>query len=276
MDMTMSAAVPLRNSVSAKPGPYTVETVLSVKHYTDTLFYFRITRPDAFRFRSGEFIMIGLLKDDGKPLLRAYSIASPFWDEALDFYSIKVPDGPLTSRLQNIKEGDEILLGRKPVGTLVLDALKPGKRLYMISTGTGIAPFASLIRDPETYEKFDEVILTHTCRRKAEIVYGEELVAATKNDELIGELAREKLIHFTSVTQEDGPVRGRVTDMINSGELCEHLGVPPLNPDIDRVMICGSEGLLKEVKQICEDRGFVEGSNAAPADFVVEKAFVAT
>jgi len=270
----MTAETPSPAAPKKKKGPYTVETVLSVKHYTDRLFHFRITRPAAFRFRSGEFIMIGLLKDDGKPLLRAYSIASPFWDEALDFYSIKVPDGPLTSRLQNIKEGDEVLLGLKPVGTLVLDALKPGKRLYMISTGTGIAPFASLIRDPETYEKFDQVILTHTCRYKNETVYGQELVADTMQDELIGEMAREKLVHFTSVTQEDGPVKGRVTDMINSGELFTHLGVPELDPAIDRVMICGSEGLLKDVKQICEDRGFEEGSNAAPADFVVEKAFV--
>jgi ferredoxin--NADP+ reductase len=278
MDMTMTAATntttPLKNAVSKKPGPYTVETVLSVKHYTDSLFHFRVTRPDAFRFRSGEFIMIGLLKDDGKPLLRAYSIASPFWDEALDFYSIKVDDGPLTSRLQNIQEGDEILLGRKPVGTLVLDALTPGKRLYMISTGTGIAPFAALIRDPDTYEKFEQVILTHTCRHAEELVYGEELVAATKDDELIGDLAREKLIHFTSVTREDGPVKGRVTTMIETGELAERLGIEKLNPETDRVMICGSEGLLKDVKAICEARGFVEGSNAAPADFVVEKAFV--
>ncbi|MBO6796111.1 ferredoxin--NADP reductase [Maricaulis sp.] len=265
-----------KNKISAKPGPYTIETVLSVKHYTDRLFHFRITRPAAFRFRSGEFIMIGLPKEDGKPLLRAYSVASPFWDEALDFYSIKVPDGPLTSRLQHIQEGDEILLGKKPVGTLVLDALKPGKRLYMVSTGTGIAPFASLIRDPETYEKFDEVILTHTCRELAELKYGEELVAATKEDELIGEMAREKLVHFTSVTRDDGPVKGRVTDMINSGELFNHLGVPAFDPAVDRVMICGSEGLLKDTRQICLDRGFVEGSNAAPADFVVEKAFVAT
>lgn len=265
-----------KNKISAKPGPYTIETVLSVKHYTDRLFHFRITRPSSFRFRSGEFIMIGLPKEDGKPLLRAYSVASPFWDEALDFYSIKVPDGPLTSRLQHIQPGDELLLGKKPVGTLVLDALKPGKRLYLISTGTGIAPFASLIRDPESYEKFDEVILTHTCRDVAELKYGEELVEATKQDELIGEMAREKLVHFTSTTREESPVMGRVTNMIEDGTLFEHLGVPKLDPEVDRVMICGSEGLLRDTKQICLDRGFVEGSNAAPADFVVEKAFVAT
>jgi len=279
--MTMTASVPAkpvpaRNAISAKPGPFTVETVLEVTHFTDRLFSFRLTRPAAFRFRSGEFVMIGLPKEDGKPLLRAYSIASPFWDEALDFYSIKVADGPLTSRLQHIQPGDEVLLGRKPTGTLVLDALKPGKRLYMISTGTGIAPFASLIRDPETYEKFDEVILTHTCRQLDELRYGEELVAATMDDELIGEMAREKLVHFTSVTRDEGKVKGRVTDMIRSGELATRLGVPALNPAVDRVMICGSEGLLKDVKQICLDANFIEGSNAAPADFVIEKAFVST
>ena len=275
-DMTMTSTARVKNSITAKPGPYTIETVLEVKHYTDRLFYFRITRPDAFRFRSGEFVMIGLPKEDGKPLLRAYSIASPFWDEALDFYSIKVADGPLTSRLQHIEPGDQVLLGKKPTGTLVLDALKPGKRLYMISTGTGIAPFASLIRDPETYEKFDQVILTHTCRDVAELAYGNELVEAVKSDELIGELASEKLVHFTSTTREDSPVKGRVTDLIESGELFGHLNVPPLDPQVDRVMICGSEGLLKDTKQICLDRDFIEGSNAAPADFVVEKAFVAT
>ncbi len=279
MTMTLpvpAKSAPLRNAISAKPGPFTVETVLSVQHFTDHLFSFRITRPAAFRFRSGEFVMIGLPREDGKPLLRAYSIASPFWDEALDFYSIKVADGPLTSRLQHIQPGDEVLLGRKPTGTLVLDALKPGKRLYMISTGTGIAPFASLIRDPETYEKFDEVILTHTCRQRDELRYGEELVAATRNDELIGEMAREKLVHFTSVTRDHGPARGRVTEMMTSGKLAAALGVPALDPAVDRVMICGSEGLLRDVKQICLDANFIEGSNAAPADFVIEKAFVAT
>lgn len=279
--MTMTAsvpatAIPAKNAITAKPGPFTVETVLSVQHYTEHLFSFRITRPAAFRFRSGEFVMLGLPKEDGKPLLRAYSIASPFWDEALDFYSIKVADGPLTSRLQHIQPGDEVLLGRKPTGTLVLDALKPGKRLYMISTGTGIAPFASLIRDPETYEKFEQVILTHTCRQTAELRYGSELVAATQRDELIGEMATEKLVHFASVTRDDGPVRGRVTELITSGKLAERLGVPALDPAVDRVMICGSEGVLRDVKQICLDADFIEGSNAAPADFVIEKAFVAT
>jgi len=262
------------NKISAKPGAFTVETVKSVKHYTDRLFEFRISRPAAFRFRSGEFIMIGLPDENGKPILRAYSIASPVWDEELDFYSIKVQDGPLTSRLQHIQPGDEILLGKKPVGTLVNDALRPGKRLYLVSTGTGIAPFAALIRDPETYEKFEEVILTHTCRLKSELAYGEQLVANLREDPLIGELVEGRLIHFTSLTREEGAPRGRVTDMIESGELFEKLDRPPLDPAVDRVMICGSMGLLEDMKAICEARGFEEGSNAAPADFVVEKAFV--
>ena len=266
------------NKISAKPGPYTVETVLEVKHYTDRLFYFRVTRPAAFRFRAGEFIMIGLPKEDGKPLLRAYSVASPVWDEALDFYSIKVQDGPLTSRLQHIQPGDEILLGKKPTGTLVNDALKPGKRLYLVSTGTGIAPFASLIREPETYDKFEEVILTHTCRTSEELAYGNELVDNLRNDPLIGEMVEGRLIHFTSTTQDDGApkadAKGRVTDMIESGELFERIDRPAFDPAVDRVMICGSMGLLEDMKSICEARGFVEGSNAAPGDFVVEKAFV--
>ena len=257
------------------PAGVHAEKVLSVRHYTDRLFSFRITRPQSFRFRSGEFVMIGL-PNAAKPVFRAYSIASPSWDEELEFFSIKVPDGPLTQHLQKIRPGDTVLMRQKSTGTLVLDALTPGKRLWMISTGTGIAPFASLIRDPETYEKFDEVILTHTCRQNAELAYGEELVAATKTDELIGEMAAEKLVHFTSVTRDDGPVKGRVTDMMKSGELYTRLGVPALDPAVDRVMICGSEGLLKDVKQICLDANFIEGSNAAPADFVIEKAFVAT
>ncbi|TRO96623.1 ferredoxin--NADP reductase [Glycocaulis profundi] len=243
-----------------------------VIHYTDQLFAFRVARPASFRFRAGEFVMIGLERE-GKPLLRAYSIASPTWDEGLDFYSIKVADGALTSRLQHIQPGDRVLVGRKPVGTLVTDALKPGRRLYMLSTGTGIAPFASLIREPDVYERFDEVVLTHTCRTQAELAYGRELVAAVKDDPLIGEMAREKLMHFTSVTREDGPVTGRITDLIESGALSAHIGREPLDPSVDRVMVCGSAAMLADLKALCEARGFIEGSNAAPGDFVVEKAF---
>lgn len=256
------------------PNAPTEETVLSVHHYTDRLFKFRITRPATFRFRSGEFVMIGLPKDDGKPLLRAYSIASPAWDEELEFFSIKVPDGPLTSRLQKIEPGDHVLLGKKPTGTLVNDALTPAKRLWMFSTGTGFAPFASLVRDPETYQKFDEVIVTHTCRLGEELAYSIETVAGAKADPLVGEEATAQLRHFTSCTRTpDYPVQGRITSLIESGGLCEAMGVPPLSPENDRAMICGSMEMIQDTKALLIERGFVEGSNAAPADFVIEKAF---
>ena len=246
--------------------------VTEVEHYTDSLFRFRTARPDTLRFRPGEFLMIGL-KGEGKPLLRAYSIASPSWDETLEFYSIKVEGGALTSRLRHIKPGDRVLVGRKPTGTLVTDALKPGKRLYMLSTGTGAAPFASLIREPSVYDQFDEVILTHTCRTAPELAYTEQLVAALRNDPLIGEFAGERLTYFNSLTREDGPRIGRITTLIESGALFEQLGRPAFDPAHDRVMICGSMAMLEELKALLEARGFEEGSNAKPGDFVVEKAF---
>ena len=254
----------------------TEETVLSVEHFTDRLFRFEISRPSAFRFRSGEFIMIGLPPEDGqkRPIMRAYSVASPSWDDKLEFYSIKVPDGPLTSKLQKIQEGDTVLLGRKPVGTLVLDALLPGKRLYMFSTGTGIAPFASLIRDPETYERYDQVILTHTCRQKAELSYGLRLTNDLKNDPLVGEMVDGKLLHVASLTREDYPLKGRITALIETGELFKNAGTPPLNPDEDRVMICGSKDMIDDTAKLVETFGLKEGSNSQPAQFVVEKSFV--
>lgn len=254
----------------------TEEKVLSVEHFTDRLFRFEISRPSTFRFRSGEFIMIGLPKEDGqkRPIMRAYSVASPSWDDKLEFYSIKVPDGPLTSRLQKIKESDTVLLGRKPVGTLVLDALLPGKRLYMFSTGTGIAPFASLIRDPETYERYDKVILTHTCREKAELSYGLRLVQDLKDDPLVGEMVDGKLLHVASLTREDYPLKGRITTLIETGELFKSAGMPPLNPDEDRVMICGSKDMIDDTARLVETFGLKEGSNSQPAQFVVEKSFV--
>ena len=248
--------------------------VLSVTHWTDRLFHFEVERPASFRFRSGEFVMIGLLNEKGKPLLRAYSIAAPFWSEVLAFYSIKVQDGPLTSRLQHIQAGEYIIMTKKPVGTLVLDALLPGKRLYMIATGTGIAPFASLIRDPEVYEQYDEVILTHTCREATELAYGAALVEETKEDELIGEMAQEKLRYYPTTTRETSPKMGRITDLIKSGELSQDLAVPDLNPETDRVMICGSMGLNNDVKAIIEEKGFEEGANSKPGTYVLEKAFV--
>lgn len=250
------------------------QTVTAVEHYTDRLFRFRVTRPQSLRFRSGEFVMIGLPGDNGKPILRAYSIASPSWDEELEFYSIKVPDGPLTSRLQKIQVGDQIILKTKPVGTLVTDALIPGKRLWMLATGTGIAPFASLVRDPEVYEKFDQVILTHTCREVAELKYGQDLINDLVNDPLIGEMVDGKLIYYPTATREAFENTGRVTDKIRSGELFTKLGVPAWNPDEDRVMICGSMGLNTEIKELCEAAGMEEGANSKPGHYVVEKAFV--
>jgi ferredoxin--NADP+ reductase len=247
------------------------ETVTEVEHYTDRLFRFRLTRPASFRFRSGEFVMIGLPGE--KPVWRAYSIASPSWDDTLEFYSIKVPDGPLTEHLQKIKPGDCVWFRKKPTGTLVLDALLPGKRLWMISTGTGFAPFASLIRDPEAYEKFDQLIVTHTCRQKDELTYSLNTVSATKSDPLVGELA-DRLELVTSTTQEETELMGRITTLLNDGTLCQRLGIAALNPEEDRVMICGSMAMLKDVKALVELAGFTEGSNSKPGQFVVERAFV--
>ena len=258
------------------PNAPTLETVLEVEHFTDRLFGFSITRPPAFRFRSGEFVMIGLPGENegDRPIMRAYSIASPSWDDKLEFYSIKVQDGPLTSRLQKIKPGDQILLGKKSVGTLVMDALTPGKRLYMFSTGTGIAPFASVMRDPETYERYEKVILTHTCRQAAELSYGLRLTKSLTEDPLVGEMVEGKLAHICSLTREEYPLKGRITTLIKSGKLFEELGVPELNPETDRVMICGSIDMINDTKALVESYGLIEGSNSKPGDFVVEKSFV--
>ena len=260
------------------------QTVTSVQHWTDRLFSFRVTRPQSLRFRSGEFVMIGLMGDPDpatgrqKPLLRAYSIASPAWDEELEFYSIKVQDGPLTSRLQHIQPGDQIILRPKPVGTLVHDALLPGKRLWFFSTGTGIAPFASLIREPETYEAYDEIILTHTCRDVAELEYGRRLVDEVRADEMLAEVIGEgfadKLRYYPTTTREESPVMGRITDRLRSGAVFEDLGIPPIDPATDRAMVCGSMGLNVEMKEILEGYGLREGANSEPAEYVVEKAFV--
>lgn len=255
------------------PANVHAEKVVSVRHYTDRLFSFRITRPQTFRFRSGEFVMIGLPNAE-KPVFRAYSVASPAWDEELEFYSIKVPDGPLTQHLQKIQPGDTVLMRPKPTGTLVLDALTPGKRLWMISTGTGIAPFASLIRDPETYEKFEEVILTHTCRDVGELTYGQELAKALVEDPLIGELVDGRFHHYATTTREESPRMGRITTLIENGKLFEDLGVAPFDPATDRVMICGSMDMLRDVKALVEKFGLTEGANNKPAEFVVERAFV--
>ncbi|MCX7645314.1 MAG: ferredoxin--NADP reductase [Rhodobacteraceae bacterium] len=251
------------------------QTVTEVRHWTDRLFSFRVTRPQSLRFRSGEFVMIGLLDDGGRPLLRAYSIASPSWDDTLEFYSIKVPDGPLTSRLQHIRPGDQIILRPKPVGTLVLDALLPGRRLWFLATGTGIAPFASLMRDPETYEKFDQVILMHTCREAAELEYGRQLVESLKDDPLIGEMVEGKLFYYPTTTREQGPHMGRITDNLTSGKVFADLGLEgPLDPARDRAMVCGSLAFNTDVKAVLEGWGLREGANSEPREYVVEKAFV--
>lgn len=260
------------------------QTVLSVKHWTDRLFSFRVTRPQTLRFRSGEFVMIGLMGDPDpktgkqKPLLRAYSIASPSWDEELEFYSIKVPDGPLTSRLQHIQPGEQIILRPKPVGTLVHDALIPGKRIWFFATGTGFAPFASLLREPQTYEDYDEVIITHTCREAGELDYGRGIIESLQHDELLNEVIGEgfwkKIKYYPTTTREESPQMGRITDLMNSGDCFQDLDVPELNPETDRAMICGNLAFNLELKDMLEGYGLEEGANSKPAHYVVEKAFL--
>ncbi|MEZ5772335.1 ferredoxin--NADP+ reductase [Defluviimonas denitrificans] len=250
------------------------QTVTSVHHWTDRLFSFRVSRPQTLRFRSGEFVMIGLLDERGKPLLRAYSIASPSWDEELEFYSIKVPDGPLTSKLQHIEPGDQIILRPKPVGTLVLDALLPGKRIWFLATGTGIAPFASLMRDPETYEKYEQVVMMHTCRTVAELEYGRQLVEGLRDDPLIGEFVGDKLKYYPTTTREEFHHMGRITDNLSSGKVFEDLGIHPMDQDHDRAMVCGSLAFNHDVKAVLESFGLREGANSEPQEYVVEKAFV--
>lgn len=269
----MNDASPVRGTHRPAPTLPDTQTVTEVKHWADRLFSFRVTRPRSLRFRSGEFVMIGLPGENGKPLLRAYSIASPSWDDELEFYSIKVPDGPLTSRLQHIEPGDPIILRPKPVGTLVHDALLPGRRLWFFATGTGIAPFASLIRDPETYEKYDEVILTHTCRDRAELDYGGTLVNDLERDPLIGELVAGKLRYYPTTTRQDSPRMGRITTLLRDGTLLRDLGIAGITPETDRAMVCGSLGLNADLREILEGFGLREGANSAPADYVVEKAF---
>ncbi len=277
---TTTATAPTRD----KPALPDAQKVTQVTHWTDRLFSFRVTRPTSLRFRSGEFVMIGLMGDPDpatgkqKPLLRAYSIASPSWDDELEFYSIKVQDGPLTSKLQHIQPGDEIILRPKPVGTLVHDALLPGKRLWLFATGTGFAPFASLLRDPQTYEDYDEVIVTHTCRTAGELKYGAELIDSIRSDdlleELIGEGFADKLRYYPTTTREESPKMGRITDLMRSGEVFDELGVPPLSPENDRAMICGNLAFNLDLKALFEEYGLREGANSAPREYVVEKAFL--
>lgn len=281
--MTEQTAV---NHASAKIVPQLpdMQTVTEVKHYTDRLFSFRVTRPAALRFRSGEFVMIGLMGDEDpetgkrKPIMRAYSIASPSWDEELEFYSIKVQDGPLTSKLQHIQPGDGLILRPKPVGTLVHDALLPGKRLWFFATGTGFAPFASLLREPQTYEDYDEIAITHTCRELGELTYGRDLIDALKTDELLNEVIGDgfwkKIKYYPTTTREDSPKMGRITDLMRSGEAFTDLGVPVLSPETDRAMICGNLAFNLELKEMLESYGLNEGANSNPQQYVVEKAFL--
>ena len=248
------------------------ETVLSVHHWTDKLFTFTTTRDPALRFSNGHFTMIGL-RVGAKPLLRAYSIVSANYEEHLEFLSIKVPDGPLTSKLQHIKVGDTVIVGKKPTGTLVIDYLIPGKRLYLLSTGTGLAPFMSIIRDPETYERFEQVILVHGVRTKDELAYHDLLVEHLPAHEFLGDMVRRQLRYYPTVTREAYKTMGRVTKLIESGKLFTDLGVPELDPEHDRVMICGSPGMLRDLKHMLEARGFKEGNTSTPGAFVIERAF---
>jgi len=249
------------------------ETVLSVRHWNDSLFSFTTTRNRGLRFKNGHFIMIGL-QVEGRPLLRAYSLASPNYEEHLEFYSIKVPDGPLTSRLQHLKPGDEILVGTKATGTLVTTTLRPGKRLYLLSTGTGLAPFLSIIRDPETYEAYEHVVLAHGVRTVDELGYADYIQHELPDHEYLGEQVREKLRYYPSVTREAFANQGRLTELLRTGKMCSDLGLPDLDPEHDRVMICGNPGMLGELVGELEARGFVEGATHAPGDYTIERAFV--
>ncbi|WP_416460789.1 ferredoxin--NADP reductase [Rubrivivax gelatinosus] len=248
------------------------ERVLSVHHWTDRLFTFTTTRDQSLRFSNGHFTMIGL-RVEGKPLLRAYSIVSPNYEEHLEFLSIKVPNGPLTSRLQHIQVGDSIIVGRKPTGTLLIDYLLPGKRLYLFSTGTGLAPFMSIIRDPETYEKFEKVILVHGVRQVDELAYHDLLTRNLPEHEFLGEMIQSQLLYYPTVTRENYHNRGRITELIQSGKMFDDLDLPMLDPIHDRVMICGSPAMLRDLKHMLEGMRFKEGNTTTPGDFVIERAF---
>ena len=253
---------------------FAVERVLSVHHWNDTLFSFTVTRDDGLRFVNGQFVMIGL-EVNGRPLLRAYSIASANYEEHLEFFSIKVPNGPLTSRLQHLKEGDSLLVSRKPTGTLVLDDLRPGKNLYLFSTGTGLAPFMSVIKDPDAYERFEKIVLIHGVRQVSELAYAEYISNELPRNEFFGDMVRDKLIYYPTVTREPFRNQGRLTDLIESGKLFTDIGLPPLNPEHDRVMICGSPAMLKDSAALLDARGFkVSARIGEPGDYVIERAFV--
>jgi ferredoxin--NADP+ reductase len=249
------------------------EQVLSVHHWTDTLFSFKTSRDSGFRFKNGHFTMIGL-ENEGRPLLRAYSIASANYEDELEFFSIKVPDGPLTSKLQQIKPGDEIYVSRKPTGTLVQDHLLPGKHLYLLSTGTGLAPFLSIIKDPEVYENFDKIILIHGCRYVDELAYSKIIEEELPDNEYFGEMIRDKLVYYPTVTREAYRNTGRLTDLMSSGKLFKDIGLPLPNPEDDRFMICGSPAMLKETCTLLDAKGFKETRGGHMGHYVIERAFV--
>lgn len=266
----------MTTDVAAKPKPVgnlNVETVLTVHHWTDTLFSLTATRDPAFRFENGEFTMIGI-PVDGKPLLRAYSMVSANYEEQLEFLSIKVPAGPLTSRLQHIQPGDGLYVGRKPTGTLVVSYLVPGRTLFLLATGTGIAPFMSIIKDPETYARFDRVVLTHTCRFERELAYRDWITQDLPEHEFLGEEVRAKLVYYPTVTREPFHRQGRITQFIEDGTLFAELGRGGFDPAEDRIMICGGPDMLAECRAIAEREGFEEGSSGTPGTYVIEKAFV--
>ncbi len=249
------------------------EEVTAIHHWTDRLFSFKTTRSPSFRFENGHFTMIGL-EGEGRPLLRAYSMASANYEDELEFFSIKVPDGPLTSRLQHIQVGDQLLVNSKATGTLVQDNLLPGRHLYLIATGTGLAPFLSIIRDPAVYERYDKVVLTHGCRRVEELAYQELITEHLPGDEYLGELVKEKLVYYPTVTREPFRNNGRLTDLLASGKLAQDVGLPPLDTAADRFMICGSPGLLKDLCTLLDERGFKETRHGQAAHYVIERAFV--
>ncbi|WP_370155005.1 ferredoxin--NADP reductase [Ferrovibrio sp.] len=279
--MTQTAAAAVASPVETAPshplikpgGNLREETVTHVHHWTDTLFTFRTTRDPSFRFINGQFAMIGLIVND-KPLLRAYSMVSANYEEFLEFLSIKVQDGPLTSRLQHIKVGDRIIVGRKATGTLLQDNLTPGRTLYLLSTGTGLAPFMSVIKDPDAYERFEKIVLVHGVRTVGELAYEDFITKELPENEFFGEDVKKKLVYYPTVTREDFRNKGRVTDLIASGKLFADLGLPPLNIETDRIMLCGSPAMLADMRTMLDEKGWQEGSTTGAGQYVIEKAFV--
>ncbi len=269
-----SAAVRVHFIQKDNMAAFNTQKVLSVHHWTDAYFTFTCTRDDSLRFENGQFVMVGLLVD-GKPLMRAYSVASANWEEHLEFFSIKVPDGPLTSRLQHLKVGDEVLISKKPTGTLICGDLNPGKHLYLLSTGTGIAPFLSITKDPEVYEQFEKVILVHGVRYKKDLAYYDRFTQELPNHEYLGEMIREKLIYYPIVSREEFEHQGRLTDLMRSGKLFEDIGLPPINPQDDRAMLCGSPAMLKDTSDVLNSFGLtVSPKMGQRGDYLIERAFV--